>query len=374
MIDEVLKKNDIYSNKIKYFFTYQLSKVILKYKEQYQIDIDWQNENIELQKQIKAMYFENLIEDNENNTKFNEEIIKPINTLLEYIKSIIKDNIVEKLSNKDFELIIEKKLVHNFWESFNCFYIDFKDIKEFLDNYRLAVKDVNFLKFSWDYSLSTGEKAYLNLLSRFYCIKNDSYYHYHYNKSSNIIIFIDEGETGFHSEWQRQYLKLLIETLPQIYEGKKIQIILTSHSPFVISDLPKENVIFLDTYKEGEEEGQIAGNCKVVPGIEKEQTFGANIHTLLSDGFFMEGGLMGEFAKGKILDVLKEMEDFKKDKKNPDLKTRNKWSNIINMIGEDIIRESMKDVYIKNFGLTEEEKEKRRKELQDELDKLNNLN
>ena len=38
-------------------------------------------------------------------------------------------------------------------------------------------------------------------------------------------------------------------------------------------------------------------------------TFGANIHTLLSHGFFMKDGLMGEFAKSKIEEI-KKFYDF----------------------------------------------------------------
>src|SRR5690606_21819261 len=41
------------------------------------------------------------------------------------------------------------------------------------------------------------------------------------------------------------------------------------------------------------------------------QTFGANIHTLLSNGFFMSDGLMGEFAKGKINEIKKFYEIVK---------------------------------------------------------------
>ena len=43
-------------------------------------------------------------------------------------------------------------------------------------------------------------------------------------------------------------------------------------------------------------------DIQVYPNIE---TFGANIHTLLSHGFFMKDGLMGEFAKDKIDTAIK---------------------------------------------------------------------
>ncbi|MDZ7818513.1 MAG: hypothetical protein U5K55_07810 [Aliarcobacter sp.] len=42
------------------------------------------------------------------------------------------------------------------------------------------------------------------------------------------------------------------------------------------------------------------GNCINATDKVDINPFGANIHTLLSHGFFMKDGLMGEFAKGKI--------------------------------------------------------------------------
>jgi hypothetical protein len=78
---------------------------------------------------------------------------------------------------------------------------------------------------------------------------------------------------------------------------KKVHFIITSHSPFVLSDLPKENVIFL-------EKDEKTGYCKNVTKETNIETFGANIHTLLSHGFFMKDGLMGEFAKEKINKIL----------------------------------------------------------------------
>jgi polyhydroxyalkanoate synthesis regulator phasin len=105
----------------------------------------------------------------------------------------------------------------------------------------------------------------------------------------------------------------------------KLNIILTSHSTFILSDLPKENIIFLEKGKQ------------VYPFEDGKQTFGANIHTLLSHGFFMKEGLMGEFAKSKIDDVIKYL--------NNDIKstitTDNSAQNIINIIGEPIIKREL---------------------------------
>ena len=105
---------------------------------------------------------------------------------------------------------------------------------------------------------------------------------------------------------------------------KKVHFVITSHSPFIISDLPKENIIFLEKGKQ------------VYPFENGKQTFGANIHTLLSHGFFMKDGLMGEFAKEKIDLAIKYL--------NQKILTKdelNYCENIISIIGEPIIKREL---------------------------------
>jgi len=113
----------------------------------------------------------------------------------------------------------------------------------------------------------------------------------------NFLLLIDEPDISLHPQWQKQYLNILNEMIKLL--DVNIHTVLTTHSPFLLSDIPKQNIIFLEKKENG--------NCKVLSHDEvliKKQTFGANIHTLLSDSFFMEDGLMGEFAKRKINEII----------------------------------------------------------------------
>ena len=155
--------------------------------------------------------------------------------------------------------------------------------------------------------------AFLFQFANFYnVIKN--------NKEEDIMILIDEGETTMHPNWQKRYLNYYVKFLKNNFKNKKLHLVLTSHSPFILSDLPKGNVIFLDTYDEEESKKKYPklkrdnlekGNCINVSEHIDINPFGANIHTLLSDGFFMEGGLMGEFSKGKIQEIVNFYNDVK---------------------------------------------------------------
>ncbi len=134
---------------------------------------------------------------------------------------------------------------------------------------------------------------------------------------------------------------------------KHYHLIFTTHSPFLLSDIPKENIIFF--------------NDK----LSTKETFGANIHTLLSDSFFMEDGLMGEFAKTKIEDVV----NFLQEKKTT-IKSHKEAKQIIDIIGEPILQmrlERMLDDYKLRKNIeTEEDIKKQIEALQLKLQKKRN--
>lgn len=145
-------------------------------------------------------------------------------------------------------------------------------------------------------SLSSGEKTIL-----FYLQKIDLMISRFSNKD-NLLLF-DEVELYLHPNWQKRILKIILNFIKENQLAKNLHVIVSSHSPFILSDIPKENVIFLEKDKE-------TGNCiNATEKMKDFNTFGANIHTLLSHGFFMKDGLMGEFAKSKI-ERIKRFYDF----------------------------------------------------------------
>ncbi len=139
------------------------------------------------------------------------------------------------------------------------------------------------------------------------------------------IFLIDEIDLYLHPEWQKFFLSF-------IFKNTDIKhLVITTHSPFILSDIPKQNIIFLDKDKDEN------GKCKVVDGLkEKKQTFGANIHTLLSDSFFMEDGLMGAFAKGKIDEVIDYLNG-----KDTKIKDDDEAQKLVNIIGEPIVKNQL---------------------------------
>jgi predicted ATPase len=282
--------------------------------------------------QNNGSYFDNLTINNmiEKFSDFNEKIhhhnlhYEQNKNLLESFKELIKifeTNEIDKFS----KLISPKNL-----EDTEAFILEFdihkdnrilkKTLKQILkfshtnENDLMNMFLIDFKNFDGTVNfkqLSDGEKAIFELFTKIL---------YRIIFLDEKTLFLDEPETFLHPNWSKELINLLIKVINNL-KLKDLNIIITSHSPFILSDIPKENVIFLEKYKENDEEvknkNQIVGNCKNVSKDIKLKTFGANIHTLLSDGFFMSDGLMGEFAKGKINEI-KDFYNKNKDLKNED--------------------------------------------------------
>ncbi|KIM11965.1 MAG: hypothetical protein KU37_03725 [Sulfuricurvum sp. PC08-66] len=155
------------------------------------------------------------------------------------------------------------------------------------------------------------------------------------SKNKNDLTFlIDEIELYMHPFWQKKFMLLLNKIFNN--NDYKRQLIISTHSPFILSDLPKENVIFLEKGKQ------------VYP-FENMQTFGANIHTLLSHGFFMRDGLMGEFAKSKINEIIEFHTQVEKETKDfTDLlaqyeNKKTQFLHIQSIIGEEYLKQVIKN-------------------------------
>ncbi|MUK88188.1 AAA family ATPase [Ornithinibacillus sp. L9] len=200
-----------------------------------------------------------------------------------------------------------------------------------ITNFLFLFDDLNFVDeelqtltkiFSLEfYPFSAGEEALLSLFSAL-----------HYSLSLNYngtkdkaIILLDEPDNFMHPEWSRLLINELCSYLNRLENGySSYQIIVTTHSPFIISDLSKDNVIAL-------EKDVATGKCKQVPITT--DPFAANIHSLLANDFFMTS-TTGEFARNKINKIINLLNASK------DLSTKNKEEidYVISIIGEPLIK------------------------------------
>ncbi|PEC81950.1 AAA family ATPase [Bacillus cereus] len=227
-------------------------------------------------------------------------------------------------------------------------------------------EDVYTLFMKWhDYGLggliwtelSSGEYGFLNMFSRIYA----AYKKLTFNSPREMtILLIDEGELYFHPQWQKQMIKILLEGIGLIFEetNKPLQIILTTHSPFILSDIPSDRNLFLKKNDSNE--------VVCLDNLENTQlTFGANIHHLYSHAFFLQDGLMGEFAKDKINKLVYELLN-----NSPEYISNNseRIRGQIHMIGEPIIKRKLINIYEEQIKLLKPAQA----EIKDEIVKLLN--
>lgn len=230
-----------------------------------------------------------------------------------------------------------------------------KLISNFVNTHISLLKEgiavASLLRYRFDPLLSSGHQSTLEIFGTLY----DKISSIENNK---VLLLLDEIEAYLHPRWQRDFLFLLINFLSiEKFKDKKFHIILATHSPFILSDIPKDHIAFL-----GENDNI-------------DQTFGANIHTLLSDGFFMDDGLMGKFARTKIEDVISFL-NYNGKGIRPKIKTYLEAEKIIKTVGEPILRMKLEKMFesymVKNKIKTEAEIKKEISRLEQELKELNN--
>lgn len=153
-------------------------------------------------------------------------------------------------------------------------------------------------KFSFT-SMSSGERQLMySLSSILYHVQNlesveDDACRMSY-KHVNLVL--DEVELYSHPEYQRTFIADLLDRLSWLkigYPIKSINILLVTHSPFILSDVPKNNILYL---KDGE---AVTNTDSFV------NTLGANVNDILHQSFFLENGFMGENIQRKIQSLIR---------------------------------------------------------------------
>lgn len=139
-------------------------------------------------------------------------------------------------------------------------------------------------------------------------------------------LVFDEIEICFHPEYQRTMVNSLLQMLTarKMNIDCAINIILVTHSPFILSDIPASNILFL---KDGTQDNS-----------KKRISFAQNIGEMMYDSFFMEKTI-GDFAESKLKELIK----YKQGKKS-EIKSDKEAMSILNLIGDPVIRSLIEEV------------------------------
>ena len=339
-------------------------------------------------------------------------------------ESFIKNGI-QFLKEDNSHISFKLKRVYNFLQNFddiikitdfstlqNKINIEFNDFKKLIRLFKDSLPDEDIMNFflppffEYDFKIydikNKGEILFSELSSgEQQSVFNISTIHYHSVNIQSILdtnveerkkyelvnIILDEIELYYHVDLQRELMNDLRNHLTEHFKDLSFNILCLTHSPFILSDIPSQNILRL---KDGK------------PVKEESKTFGANIHNLLKNQFFLENGFQGEFAKNEIRKVYLELNYFKLSKevevrKNENIeftyydnlkknieveykninsttiesvdkeKNKEKYKVFIQIIGEPFLKRELEELYHSVYD-NKDEKIKRIERLMKELD------
>lgn len=176
-----------------------------------------------------------------------------------------------------------------------------RDVFERMEQYRpdqIGVFTECLLPYHWSY-VSSGEYQYAKIwgvLEEYGVRVKMMTQGQKYSEAiqPNLILLLDEPENYMHPEMCRTFIRNLNILLSKRNSNTELQVLISTHSPFMLSDVMASQVIKMD-YDE---------NGKCVISESKKPYYAANIHSIMADGFFLEYTI-GEQARIFLEDKFK---------------------------------------------------------------------
>lgn len=296
-----------------------------------------------------------------NEILFNEASIH-INQKIHQVLNFIKKKIytTDTLSIPKEAKIIEKEIsqhssfgwieipVHKLYSES----IKRKQVRRSFKTYDAAYLNMPPAFFEWDLVLTKGEEGELETLSQMssgerQLLHSLSYIIYHVKniesvkkgryrvKYHNISLVFDEAELYYHPDFQKKFVGKLIKMLSWCHINHNIirgvNILIVTHSPFVLSDIPLEHTLYL-------KDGDVVDKDK--------ETFCGNIHEMLGGNFFMEYSI-GDVAKENVEEIIRlyNKKDDQKEQKNNSTKYRVnqlRYNYVASIIADDYLQKKVK--------------------------------
>ena len=304
----------------------------------------------ETQNDRLSTYGENLLDKWMKVVNYTSDVLPQFETFVNSLENSLEND--SHLFNYKEQLKYLYKILSNFNqcacvdEQGQFFYFDFEQDTNSIKNLFSYSTPPFFISFFVNFSysksienkyptlLSSGELAILNIFSRLYdaiVVKPKVAA----NLYSPTLLLLDETELGLHPEWQRQYISVLLHFLQLLTKkgktekqgqgeanGLSFQIVLASHSPILLSDIPRACSNYLCEKNENNY-------------TDIKETFASNIFELYRNSFFMKNGMIGAFAEEKVQSLLNRIQNKRRkmnDKVIKEIETE------IEMIGDERVR------------------------------------
>ncbi len=208
-------------------------------------------------------------------------------------------------------------------------------IRDFLKLYRnLELFDTRFIRNVLTLTMPTvshGQEVYIGVMAR---IASSVY-----GKGENytVILLLDEPDQSLHPEMARNFMKNMIDFINKISHCY-VQIVMTSHSPFIVTDILPEGVYRFESSDDGTKDGE--EDTKKIFTSRPEATYATNIYSMLLDPFMLKS-TFGAYAKCKIEEII---ELLKSDEKI-DIEREEYILEIIERIGEPVLKNKLRALF-----------------------------
>ena len=181
------------------------------------------------------------------------------------------------------------------------------------------------------YNMSTGEINILKVISYVKWLQLNS-------SQGTCQLVVDELESGMHLEWSRSLINFLVNYINEIDKmgGMNFQLIFTTHSPYMLSDIKPGNVIMIEKNQEtGYSEGKVLQN-----------TFAKNIQEIMKENLI--DNIYGDFALTKINSMIERLNGEEEQEGNEEELLKE-----IHLISEPILRNKLLEMYDKKYNTSE---------------------
>lgn len=223
---------------------------------------------------LEALYLFDSIRDTELNPEWPYFYPESVSHFVELLNDI-PDNLFS--SSKQILIAVRDGINNTVFECLN-----------YIDNEGRSLHSAHFLFQVRYQNLSAGELEFINGFANMYKAIETAMIN---TEVKTLLLLLDEPDASFHPEWSRRYIHNLVFFLNGIDLGRPVnfQILITTHSPFIVSDIPKQFITCLDLKKE--DNGSYTR-------IVRKSDFGlmSNFYDILRTDFFISSPV-GEHAR-----------------------------------------------------------------------------
>ena len=271
--------------------------------------------------------FDKITEETEEKKDFINSLVNFLNYLEQFIHEYKIKEYSDTIGNRIVEIGYGRENFDN----------RFKFEKLYLDNENLLNKasDLKYYGFrvidDFYYNMSTGETNILKVMSYVKWLQMNP-------SQGTCQLVVDELESGMHLEWSRSLINFLVNYINEINKvgGMNFQLIFTTHSPYMLSDIKPGNVIMLEKNQEtGYSEGKVLQN-----------TFAKNIQEIMKENLI--DNIYGDFALAKINSMIERLNGEEEQEGNEEELLKE-----IHLISEPILRNKLLEMYDKKYNASE---------------------